>query len=272
MAHNGFTYILGDSDFEVKRLAFQAKVWEDMTEGLFDRLGVGPGWRCLEVGPGTGTVFLPLAKRVGPRGEAHGVERSPEFAAYLERKIRRGKLSQAKVIRSELLSADLPRAHYDLIFARWVFIFLPEVERHLAKLREALKPGGLIAIEDYHRTGVGLYPKPRHWDDVMRADTAWFASQGGDISVAGRLPALFKRAGFELVEVVPNVKTGTPASPVWTWAESYFLKYLDQMARFAPLDAAKARRFRADWLKAKRDPTSLFISPAILDVVGRRPR
>ncbi len=41
-----YRYILGDSSFEVKRLAFQARVWEDMTEGLFDRLKVGPGWKC----------------------------------------------------------------------------------------------------------------------------------------------------------------------------------------------------------------------------------
>lgn len=266
-----FDYILGDSDYEVQRLAFQAKVWEDMTEGLFDRLRVGPGWRCLEVGPGTGTVFFPLARRVGPKGRVHGVERSEAYAGFLKRQIKKEKLGQARVTQAELLGAGLPRGYYDLVFARWVFLFLPELEKHLQKLIGALRPGGLLAIEDYHREGMGMYPRPRHWNDMMKADTAWFASRGGDISVAGRLPGLYRKLGLELVETRPNVKAGGPESDVWTWAEAYFLGYLDEMAKFPPFNKKKAKEFRSDWLAAKKTPGALFISPAILDVVGRRP-
>lgn len=209
-----FEYILGDSSREVRRLAFQASVWRDMTEGLFDRHGVGPGWKVLEVGAGTGTVFLPLAERVrGRGGRADAVERSPAFARYLRGKIRGRGLSHARVMEAEILDADLPRSAYDLVFARWVFLFLPEVEKHLRKLVAALAPGGLLAIEDYHRDSVAMYPPIPNWADMVRADKAWFASQGGNLNIAGLLPGLYRKLGLELVEVMPHIKTGRPPVP-----------------------------------------------------------
>ncbi len=266
-----YEYILGDSSYEVKRLAFQAKVWRSMTEGLFDRLGVGPGWKCLEVGPGTGTVLLPLAKRVrGRGGRLDAVERSPRYVEYLRRKTRGAAYSHVRLLEGDLLDVPLEKNSYDLIFARWVFLFLPKVEEHLKHLARALKPGGLLAIEDYHRDPMAIYPRLPTWPLLVAADRAWFATQGGDLNIAGRLPALFRRAGLKTKEIVPHAKVGGPGSDVWKWAEAYFIGYLDQIAKFPPFTAKSAARFRREWLAAKRDPDALFISPMILDVVGQK--
>lgn len=268
-----YDYILGDSSYEVKRLAFQAGVWRDMTEGLFERLQVGPGWRCLEVGAGTGTVSFPLSERIRGRGGSLDlVERSPRYADYLRREIAGRRLPHVRVIESEMLDAPLPNHRYDLIFARWVFLFLPRVEAHLRKLVSALAPGGVLAIEDYHRDSMAMYPRPSTWNEFVAADRAWFASQGGDLNIAGRLPALYRKVGLKDVEAVPHLKVGFPESDVWKWVEAYFLKYLPEMAKFRPFTPAKARLFRAEWLRAKRNPSSLFIAPAMLDVIGRKPR
>lgn len=270
---NKYEYILGDSSYEVKRLAFQAKVWRDMTEGLFDRLRVGPGWKVLEAGAGTGEVLFPLARRVrGRGGRADAVERSPRYADYLRRKAGRLRLGHIQVYESDILDAPLPRNHYDLVFARWVFLFLPRVDEHLRKLVSALRPGGILAIEDYHRDSMALYPRFRSWDWLKAADKAWFATQGGDLNIAGRLPGLYRRAGLRLLEARPNIKAGVPGSDVWKWVESYFIGYLDKIGALPPFTPARARRFRRDWMRAKRSPDSLFISPVILDVVGRKRR
>ncbi len=269
----GFKYLLGDSDKEVRRLAFQAKVWEDMTENLLDRLGVGPGWKCLEAGAGSGTVLFPLARRVRGRGGlAHAVERSPIYADYLRRKAKKLALFNVEVMQAEILDAPLKPKFYDFIFARWVFLFLPNPEKHLRRLAAALKPGGILAVEDYHRDGMAFYPRFESWQWVAEAERKWFASQGGDVCIAGRLPELMIKAGLEVREVKPWVKTGRPGSPVWKWAESFFLGFLDEIARQPPLTPARARKFRADWKKFRRKPGALFVSPAILDVVARKPR
>lgn len=268
----GYEYILGDSSYEVKRLAFQAGVWREMTEGLLDRLRVGPGWRCLEVGPGTGTVLLPLADRVrGKGGSVDAVELSPRYAEYLRRKTRGPKYRHLRILEGQLLEVPLEKARYDLIFARWVFLFLPKVEEHLRRLARALAPGGVLAIEDYHRDSMAIYPRLPSWPLLIQADKAWFASQGGDLNVAGRLPTLLRRVGLVPEPVVTHTKVGGPRSDVWRWAEAYFIGYLDKIAKFPPFTKARAERFRREWLAAKRNRDALFISPMMLDVVGRKP-
>lgn len=269
----GFKYLLGDSDREVRRLAFQAQVWEDMTENLFDRFGVGPGWKCLEAGAGTGTVLFPLARRVrGRGGRADALERSPIYADYLRRKGKRLGLANVEITQGDILDAPLKPRFYDLVFARWVFLFLPEPEKHLRRLAAALKPGGILAIEDYHRDAMAFYPSLPSWEWVAEAERRWFSSQGGDVCIAGRLPGLMLKAGLKLIEIRPWVKAGAPGSPVWNWAETFFLDYLDEIARHPPLTPARAKKFRADFKRLRRDPEALFISPAVLDVVARKPR
>src|SRR6476660_7355285 len=57
-----------------ERLRILARTLHAGTSALFDRLGVGAGLRCLDVGCGGGDVTFELARRVGPRGWVVGVD------------------------------------------------------------------------------------------------------------------------------------------------------------------------------------------------------
>jgi SAM-dependent methyltransferase len=263
-----YRYVLGDSPTEANRLRAQARLWDPTAHALFVRLGIRRGWRVLEVGPGQGSLHLELRRRVG--GPVDAVERSPAFAARLKLLCARDGYGQGQLWESDLKDASLPTKSYDLVFARWVFLFLPEPGVHLRKLVRALKPGGLLAIEDYHRETFALIPRPPEWADFLAADRAFFASQGGDASVGGRLPELYRKAGLDLVEIVPTIKMGRPGSLVWRWLWSYFVSVQDRYARFPPFTKQKAAHVHRSWLSAARDKTSLVIGPAVLDVVGRK--
>jgi SAM-dependent methyltransferase len=180
-------------------------------------------------------------------------------------------LGPGRIFETDLRAAQLPRAHYDLVFARWVFLFLPDAEAHLRLLARALKPGGRIAIQDYHRETFVLVPRPGEWNDFMAADRAFFAAQGGDVSIGGRLPGLYRKAGLEVVGVTPTIKSGGPGSAVWRWLTTYFLGVMPRLAALRPFTPAKAARLGRAWREAGRDPSSLMIAPALLDVVGRKP-
>lgn len=264
-----YTYLLGDTRGEAARLRAQAALWDPVSHALFDRLGVRRGWRVLEIGPGQGSLHLELRRRV--RGPVDAVERSPAFAARLAALCRRDGFGAGRLWPGDLLDAPLPRAAYDIIFARWVFLFLPKPGDHVRALARALKPGGRLAIQDYHRETLALVPRPDEWDDFFAADLAFFASQGGDGSVGGRLPQLYDEAGLEVAEIVPTVMTGHPGSPVWRWLSAYFLGVMDRYGEFPPFTPGKAARLRRHWLAASRRKSSLLIAPALLDVVGRRP-
>ncbi|HVE87411.1 MAG TPA: methyltransferase domain-containing protein, partial [Myxococcales bacterium] len=172
----------------------------------------------------------------------------------------------------DLADAPLPAARYHLIFARWVFLFLPDPEAHLRRLARALRPGGLLAIQDYHRETLALVPRPPHWAEFLVADRALFASQGGDASIGDRLPLMFRRAGLQVTAIEPEIKAGHPGSGTWNWVTRYFFSVMGQLQRFKPFSPAKAARLRRAWTAAGRDPSSLLIAPAVLSVVGRKPR
>ncbi|MBI5247441.1 MAG: class I SAM-dependent methyltransferase [Elusimicrobia bacterium] len=265
-----YRYLLGDSRGEAARLRFQARLWDPVSFALFDRLKLKPRMKVLEIGPGQGSLHMELRRRV--KGPVDAVERSAPFAARLRRLCARDGRGPGTIWETDLLDAPLPRGKYDLIFARWVFLFLPEPLKHLRKLARALKPGGRIAIQDYHRESMRLYPTPPDWNELFAADVAFFKTQGGDASIGGRLPELYRDAGLIPVSAKAELKTGFPGSDVWTWASWYFLGVMPRLGKIKPFSPAAARRVSAAWRAAAKRPESLFVAPAVLDCVARKPR
>jgi SAM-dependent methyltransferase len=166
----------------------------------------------------------------------------------------------------------LPRSAYDLIFARWVFLFLPNPEAHVSQLVAALKPGGLLAIEDYSRWTLRMVPEPPEWDNFLKADGAFFATQGGDVNIGGRLPQIYEKAGLDVIDITPTTKYARPGNAEWDWITTYFLGVMPQLAKLRPFTPRQAASLRRHWLAAARRKTSLVISPTVLDVVGRKRR
>jgi SAM-dependent methyltransferase len=265
-----YRYLLGDAAREAARLRAQARLWDPVSLALFDRIGVRRGWRVLEIGPGQGSLHLELRRRV--QGPVDAVERSEKFAAHLSRLTRRDGFGPGRIWQMDLRKASLPRAHYDFIFARWVFLFLPDPAAHLRRLVRALKPGGRIALQEYHRETLALVPRPDEWYDFLAADRAFFSSEGGDVSIGGRLPDLYRRAGLHVSDTQVTIKTGRPGSEVWRWLTTYFMGVMDALTAFPPFSPRSAARLRRHWMAAGRRPTSLLISPAVLDVVGQSSR
>ena len=265
-----YRYILGDKQRERARLRHQASIWDPTALALFDRLKVRRGWRVLEIGPGQGSLHAELRTRV--RGPVDVVEPSATFADGIRRLWKRDGFGDGGLWQCHLIDAPLPPNTYDLIFARWVFLFLPDPDAHVRKLARALKPGGLLAIEDYSRWTLHMVPEPPEWENFLKADAAFFASQGGDVNIGGRLPQLYGKAGLDLVEITPTTKFGRPGNAEWTWLTTYFLGVLPRMAAFRPFTPKQAASLRRHWLKAGRDRTSILISPTVLDVVGRKRR
>ena len=72
MARPGYTIRGGQADAD--RLARQAAVMASATRAFLTRAGLRPGWVCLDVGCGDGQVTVELARAVGPRGRAVGLD------------------------------------------------------------------------------------------------------------------------------------------------------------------------------------------------------
>jgi SAM-dependent methyltransferase len=261
-------YLLGDSRKEAARLRSQARLWDPVSKALFDRIGVRQGWRVLEIGPGQGSLHLELRRRVEAPVDA--VEPSPAFAGRLRRITAGDGFGAGRVWTCALLDADLPAQAYDLIFARWVFLFLRDPIGHLKRLVRALKRGGVLALQEYHRDSFVLIPRPEDWTRLIEAERAMYEASGADVNIGTELPLMFRQAGLRPAAVAPTIMIGGPRSDVWRWLSDYYLGILDRYARQPPLDASAGRGLRRAGLEAERDRSALMIAPAVVDVVGRK--
>ena len=53
---------------EQQRLVLMSRLLDPIEDAYIAKLGVGPGWRCLELGCGNGSIAQALAARVAPMG------------------------------------------------------------------------------------------------------------------------------------------------------------------------------------------------------------
>lgn len=265
-------YVLGTNAAELARLRLQHEVWSPVTRAFLDRLGVRPGARVLDVGCGPGFVAEELAERVGPAGHVVALDESPLWHEHLAQRLAARGLANVELRRGRVQDAELEPAAYDLVFARWVLSFVPELDEVVARLARTLAPGGVLAVEDYNHEGVSLFPGSAAFDAMIRATRALYADAGGDTWVVGRLPAALRRAGLEHTEIVPNVLAGGPGSPVFRWADAFFVPFSATYLERGLVSAAERDAFLADWEARKRDPDALFFSPIVADVAARAPR
>jgi ubiquinone/menaquinone biosynthesis C-methylase UbiE len=94
-------------------------------------LGVGPGWHCLEVGGGGGSIAVWLAARVAPTGRVLVTDIDTRFLETLN-------LPGIEVRRHDIATDPLPEGAFDLVHSR---LMLQHTERLIAGFQEAAPKG-----------------------------------------------------------------------------------------------------------------------------------
>lgn len=264
-------YLLGANESELERLRFQHDVWGGVTNAFFDRLRVGTGWRCLDVGAGPGFVAEDLRERVGDHGEVMLLEPSGFFLRHFEEEGKRRAWENVISVQGTAENARLPEKHFDLIFARWVIAFVPDPEKFLVNLVRALKPGGVIALQDYWYEGLSLYPRGGAFERVPDVVRAYYRSGGGDAYVTGTARSIFRRLGLRLADFTSNQLCGGPESPAAEWMHRFFVPHLPLMAEKGLVSTSECNAMLADWHGHRANPDALFFTPIVVDLAGEKP-
>ena len=263
-------YPLHTDPRELARLVLQHEVWGATTRAFLARLGVRAGMRVLDLGCGPGLVSLDLSALVGPTGEVVALDESPAWTAHLGRTLAERAITNVRVLHSRIQAAELEPQSFDLIFARWVFSFLPDPGAVARDLALALKPGGVFALEDYNHEGISIFPDSEGFRAVVRATRALYRSHGGDAFVMGRVHTIFAAAGLEPFLLEPHVLCGGPGSPALRWASAFFPHYSGKMRELGLLTRDEHALFLAEWAERERDPQALFFSPIVVDAAARK--
>ena len=104
-------------------------------------LGVGPTWRCLEVGAGAGSIAWWLAERVAPGGSVLAVDLQTTLLEGLAH-------PGLEVRRHDVVAEGLPTGEFDLVHARWVLHWPAGRTTAIGHMVDALRPGGLLLAEE----------------------------------------------------------------------------------------------------------------------------
>jgi len=258
----------GREQLEDERLGLLEQLFDPISRRRRDL--VQPGWRCLEIGAGRGSMAVWLAQQVGPTGRVVATDID---LRYLDRL----KLPNLEVVRHNILEDSLTvlaPGSFDLVCCRLVLFWLVgKQEAAVKRMVECLRPGGWLVDEDGDWGTVAsvdpVHPLHRAYHDAWRGGE-WWASRGYDPAFGRTLPVLFERCGLENIEheaIAEVVRGGSPWAR-W-WKETFQgIRASEEMA--GKLTQSREDEYRA--LTAPLDDPSFWLLNVLLHGCrGQRP-
>ncbi len=133
-----------------------------------------PGDVVADIGSGSGYFTRRLAKAVLPTGTVYGVDIQPEMNAILAENCKKEGIANVEIILSEEADPKLPADSVDWMLLVDVYHEFQQPIPMLAKMREALKPGGKVALLEYRLHGdTGAHIKKDHRMSVEQVLAEW---------------------------------------------------------------------------------------------------
>lgn len=119
---------------------------------LIERAGVTEGMRVLDAGCGPGRLSIPLARRVGSRGQVVALDVQEGMLEQVRRRAAEQRVNNIRTLRSALeANAEVPElraADFDRALLVTVLGEIPDPERAMRTLYSSLKPAGILSVTE----------------------------------------------------------------------------------------------------------------------------
>lgn len=188
-------------------------VYRRPLQTALDRLGLGPGWRCADVGAGGGDVTVALARMVGPRGRVYAIDIDParrdEVAALA------AEAGEAQVVAITQAAEDLVLPEQvDMAFCRFLLLHVIDPLAVVRRMASITRPGGWALLQEPVTSAGRVDGRPLSMPGARHPD------------VGALLPSLARQAGLELVDAWAESQAGAGPGPV--------ADYLSDLAGVSP--------------------------------------
>jgi SAM-dependent methyltransferase len=164
-----------------------------------ERLGVGEGWRCVDVGAGGGDVSVALAEMVGRSGRVYAVDNDPHA---------RDAVAQAAAAHAQVLAITqagedllLPEP-VELAFCRFLLMHVVEPVAVLARMAKAVLGGGWVVAQEPITSAGRIGGRPLSMPEAAHPD------------IGAVLPGLVGQVGLHLVDAWAEAPAGAGPGPV----------------------------------------------------------
>ncbi|MDD1701010.1 MAG: methyltransferase domain-containing protein [Methanoregula sp.] len=118
------------------------------TQKTIQRLDLSPGMDVLDAGCGPGRLTLPIAEKVGPRGEVTAIDIQEGMLHEAQERAREAHLSNIRFLRIGVGEGRLERNLFDRAVLVTVLGEIPDREAAFQEIFETLKPGGILLVEE----------------------------------------------------------------------------------------------------------------------------
>ncbi|MFY0565755.1 class I SAM-dependent methyltransferase [Archangium lansingense] len=256
----GYKQDLGGSSAQGRqRLLAIAGMADHITHRRMEGLGIQEGWRCLEVGCGSGSIARWMSYRVAPHGHVLTVDPDTQYVADAAG-------ATLEVRQQTIPSLRPPEKTFDLVHSRMELQQLPEREELVERLVASLKPGGWLLLEELETFSL-FQNDTGPFLQVVEIMHAMVRAAGTAVDWARTLPRTFQRLGLRNVNAEGEMlyfSGGAPTAEfhrltgeqLWPYAEKMRLLTREQFDQYSA---------------SLRDPNAWFYGPTIFGVWGQRP-
>lgn len=207
-------YLLDNQQSEAGiRFGALSELFDPVTFRHIDRLGIGAGMRCWEVGAGGPSVPLGLAERVGPTGTVLATDIDVSWTCDIA--------DDVIEVRSHDVAADPPPpGGFDLVHARLVLVHVADRAEALRRMIQALRPCGWLLLEDADPALQPLLcpdesgPEQRLANRLRSGFRTLMAARGADLAYGRTLPRVLREAGLDKVQADAYFPITSPACAV----------------------------------------------------------
>jgi SAM-dependent methyltransferase len=270
MTTSGDTYIYDQRWAQERdRLASLSATYDPTTVRHLRDAGVTAGWHCWEVGAGTGSIARRLAQTVGPTGRVVASDLDTRFLDGL------GDLP-VEVVRHDVTGGPIEEGAFDLVHARALVEHLPDRPAVIDGLVRALRPGGVLLLEDvvFGPAATALAERVTVPESVAGAlgrvadaIAAGFRAIGADPEFGLRLPAALRAAGLSDVDAELMFRLVRGGSPAAAFAELSLGQLRERLIGAGLLSADDADEAAS----ILHDPSAHWLSIGLCSAWGRRP-
>ncbi len=156
---------------------------EDRPELVLAAMRLRPGQAVAEIGCGSGFFARRLARAVAPGGRVYAEDIQPQMLDLLKERAGKEGIGNIVPVLGTEVDPRLPRGAIDRVLLVDVYHEFQQPKPMLARIRESLAPGGLVALVEYRLEGeTASHIRPPHRMSVAQVLAEW------------------RPAGFELVE------------------------------------------------------------------------
>ncbi len=264
-------YILGSSEREIERLAYQNEVWSDATTDLWKSAGISYGKKVVDLGCGPGFCTFPLSRLVGSEGQIFAIDSSDKFANLLQEKIRTNTANNISFHQNDASKLDLENDSADFVFARWLFCFLENPSKTIAEVKRILKPNGKLIILDYFNyLAVNVFPRNDAISEIFKAYQKTVTTHKGNYNIGEELPSLIIENGLEIESLTPICRIARPNTRIWKWVELFNQVSVPSLVEQGIWNEQQKADFETEWAKAKNNPSAFFFAPPMIGIIARK--